>query len=110
MREYLIGYYQGVEVPHSFVDQGGSIFDCIPVEQQPSVRGSGQKVKNAPDFPADIATIISKANAKDDRKTVQMEAPLKVGRKDKFGNAMFCPPGTIPVRRITLGELLDLKH
>jgi hypothetical protein len=105
MREYLIKHYQGIEVPHSFMDQNGSIFDCIPVEQQPSVKESGQKVAKAPDFP----TIESKTDVKDERKTTPIQAPLRQDRKDKFGNAMFCPPGTIPKRRITLEELARFK-
>jgi hypothetical protein len=109
MREYLIGHYQGVEVLHSFVDDGGVVFDCIPVEQQPSIKGSGQKVMNPPDFPTDITTKVSKMNTRNDSKTVTIQAPLEEGRKDRFGNAMFCPPGTIPKRRITLEDLSLFK-
>jgi len=108
MREYLIEHYKGIEVLHSFVDYGDSIFDCIPVEQQPSIKKSGQKVLDAPDFPSDITTVSSEKNAKND-KAFSIKAPLSEDYKDRFGNTMFCPPGTIPIRRITIKDLTRFK-
>src|ERR1051326_9242870 len=43
MKEYLTKLYQGVEVLHSFMDENGSIFDCIPIEHQPSVRDRSEE-------------------------------------------------------------------
>src|ERR1700737_2153254 len=51
MKSHIVQLYEGVEAPHSFVDQSGAIFDCIPIEQQPSLRGSGESVSEAPDLP-----------------------------------------------------------
>src|SRR5437660_1714486 len=50
MKEYLTKLYQGVEVLHSFMDENGSIFDCIPLEHQPALKDSGN-VPKAPDLP-----------------------------------------------------------
>ena len=50
MKEYLTKLYQGVEVLHSFTDENGSVFDCIPIEEQPALKDSG-KVSKAPDLP-----------------------------------------------------------
>ena len=35
MKEHLTKLYQGVEVLHSFMDENGSVFDCVPIEKQP---------------------------------------------------------------------------
>ena len=49
---HIARLYEGVVVTHSFVDDNGQIFDCVPVEQQPSVRRAGsRKVAQAPDVP-----------------------------------------------------------
>ena len=39
MKEYLTKLYQGVEVLHSFTDENGSVFDCIPIEAATSIEG-----------------------------------------------------------------------
>src|SRR5262249_42217247 len=48
MQRHLLRLYDGVRVRHSFVKDGNH-FDCVPVEQQPSVRLLGlQSVAAAP--------------------------------------------------------------
>ena len=39
MKGHILELYEKVEAPHSFQDETGAIFDCIPVEQQPALRG-----------------------------------------------------------------------
>jgi len=34
MKAHLLKIYDRVEAPHSFMDETGAIFDCVPVEQQ----------------------------------------------------------------------------
>lgn len=34
MKTYLIESYQDLEVHHSFVDENGTIFDCISIERR----------------------------------------------------------------------------
>src|SRR5437763_12164870 len=50
MQSYLMDLYADVEAAHSFEDQGGRVVDCIPVDQQPSLRGSSQAVASPPDL------------------------------------------------------------
>lgn len=100
MKEYLTKRYQGVEVRHSFMDENGSIFDCIPLEQQPALKDSGN-VPKAPDLPG----IKSENAGKDNLTSTHIEPPLSPNRKDKYGNDMSCPPETIPVQRLTLEML-----
>jgi hypothetical protein len=101
MRTYLIGHYKEVEVVHSFMDENGSVFDCIPIEKQPALKNLRQSVAKAPDLPE----LQSKSDSKEDRYIPNIGSTTSSNLKDKFGNDMVCPPGSIPVRRITLEEL-----
>src|SRR3981189_3302551 len=51
MKSHILGLYENVEAAHSFVDETGAIFDCIPIGQQPALRGSKEEVPEAPDLP-----------------------------------------------------------
>lgn len=53
MRQYISDLYEGVEVAHSFVDDNGQVFDCIPVEQQFSLKGTPAGPAAPPDAPPD---------------------------------------------------------
>ena len=55
IQSYLTNYYSGVESVHSFVDTNGSIFDCIPVEKQVSLRDKTGPLPQPPDLPTDPA-------------------------------------------------------
>jgi hypothetical protein len=100
MRAHILKHYEGVTVQHSFVDANGSIFDCVPVEQQPGLRGKETTVPKAPDLPQPAEP--HAAGAKDERQASHIESPLGPGKVDTLGNKMECPDGTIPMRRLTL--------
>jgi len=101
MKSYLVEHYEGVEALHSFVDENGSIFDCMPIEKQPSVRRIGQSVAKPPDFP-----VKERKNVSDEhRNSTSVSLRLDANLKDRFGNALNCPPNTVPIRRITLDEI-----
>ncbi|MBV8056917.1 MAG: neprosin family prolyl endopeptidase [Deltaproteobacteria bacterium] len=95
MKRHLIERYEDLTVTHSFADESGQIFDCIPVRQQPSLKGTDITVAEAPDLPS--------PQTRGDAAAAQ--PPLRPDRADMHGNAMWCPPGTIPVRRITIEEM-----
>ncbi|HEV7179314.1 MAG TPA: neprosin family prolyl endopeptidase [Candidatus Baltobacteraceae bacterium] len=100
MQEHLVKLNEGVDVQHSFVDNAGSVFDCVPIDQQPSVRGTKHRIAKPRDLPG----------RPDGRAPAPSVAPLLVpGRKDRHGNAMHAPEGTIPVRRATLDTLTRFK-
>lgn len=92
MHRHLLNMYRGVQVRHSFV-KDASHFDCIPVEQQASVRLSGLDHVAAPPPQSML----------DGSSSVAQVAPEQ--SSDEFGNAIGCEGGTIPVRRITLEEM-----
>ncbi len=95
MKGHILGLYEKVEAAHSFQDETGAIFDCIPVEQQPALRGVKAAVPKAPDLPplegdASPRSASARAN-KDDREDVATGSPLRAGRKDPHGNVMHVP-------------------
>lgn len=101
MREHILSMYEGVEVEHSYV-MDSQHFDCIPIEQQPSVRLLGIKtIAAAP--PAPLAMEGSEPGAPNG--SLRLASPLTLGLEDAFGNAIHCDSGTIPMRRITLEEM-----
>ena len=60
----------------------------------------------APDAPpAGEASADAASGARDERADVLSSSPLGTDRKDFNGNVMHCPPGTIPMRRVTLEDL-----
>jgi hypothetical protein len=111
MKARILELYQGVEAQHSFMDESGGIFDCIPIEQQPSLRGSVEEVPTAPDLPplAAASDVSSDAGAtesqQDERNDILAGSLLSPDRTDWYGNTMACPEGTIPMRRVTLEEM-----
>lgn len=100
MKSHLIAQYDGMTVPHSFMDEDGQIWDCVPIDQQPSLRGKGNAAT-----PPDMPVPIKSAKSTTKKKAIELTAQLSADRKDHLGNAMYCPDGTIPIRRITLEEL-----
>jgi Neprosin/Pentapeptide repeats (8 copies) len=100
MHAHLLQLYEGVEAQHSFIDENGSVFDCIPIEQQAALRHSTEAVPKAPDLP----TVAGAPAARGHDVATQIE-PLHEHRTDQYGNRMHAPDGTIPVRRLTMENL-----
>lgn len=103
IRSHLTKYYDGLNAAHSFIDANGSVFDCIPIEQQYSLRG-----RDSGNLPAatDLPDAAARAAASPVPKPpVGALVQLHPDLRDPFGNQMHAPDGTIPVRRMTLEEL-----
>jgi hypothetical protein len=96
MRTYILNTYRGVSVTHSYVF-GGAYFDCVTTMSQPSVRDEHVTTlatpPAAPTAPK-AATVPGKRAA----------SPLGLGLHDAYGNAVSCPAGSIPMRRISLDQ------
>jgi hypothetical protein len=103
-KNYLIDHYSNMNPEISFVDSSGQIYDCIPFEQQAGLRGVADKsVPIAPDLP----TVDGEQHSKESKSNATQELGEK--NKDKFNNQMLAPAGTIPIRRITLDEIMRYK-
>jgi hypothetical protein len=83
MRQYILSRYRGVHVAHSYL-QGSQVFDCVPVEQQPSLREP--RAESISSQPPDLIK------------------PSHSGG-DRPDNSPGCEAHTIPMRRITLEQL-----
>lgn len=108
MKAHVLRLYENVEVPHSFVDENGSVFDCIPIEQQPALRNAREPVPQAPDVP-----YVAQAEGRgvpDERNDRHVPSQLGPDRRDRYGNVMQCPTGTIPMRRVTLEDLSRFEN
>ena len=111
MRGHILKLYEKTEAPNSFMDETGAIFDCIPIEQQPALRGSKESVPKAPDAPPiEPAGLQTKEGPHQEWKDHLVKSPIGADQKDRHGNLMFCPDGTIPMRRVTLDELTRFPH
>jgi len=104
MKSHILGLYNGVDARHSFEDENGSIFDCIPIDRQPSLRNSRERIGTPPEIPSMMAEASASRDA-DNRRDTLVASPLGPDRHDRHGNSMYCPEGTIPMRRITLDVL-----
>ena len=102
-RQHLLNLYSGVTVQHSFVDDSGQVFDCVPVAQQPALKKSAGPLATPPALPGKAKALSAPVGG----------VVLDGTRTDRFGNKMVCPPGTVPIRRVTLDEMNrfeDLHH
>jgi neprosin-like protein len=101
MRQHILSLYEGVTVAHSFLVDA-QYFDCVPIDQQPSVRQLGLKhALLTPPPPTSGPEEKSQAP----RESRGLTSPLTLGLMDPFGNAVSCEEGTIPMRRVTLEEM-----
>jgi hypothetical protein len=98
MQDFLLDLNEGVDVLHSFADDAGQVFDCVPIAEQPSLRGTG----HAPAVPLDLSALSGQSGAPT---APSIAGPLRPDRKDRHGNVMACPDGTIPLRRVTLDQI-----
>ena len=99
MKAHVLALYEGVEVASSFTDSAGQVFDCVPIDEQPSVKASGAPVASPPS----LAGIIG--GNSDEPVPEEPQLPEAPEEFDRHGNLMRCPPGFVPMRRITLDEL-----
>lgn len=97
-RAHLLHYYDGVTVLHSFEDDFGNVFDCVPMDQQPAAKYLGGK---APAEPPALPTPSFQTPSLQAILAGELpRAPL-----DRHGNRRACPDGSVAIRRLTLDEL-----
>ena len=101
MRQHILDLYQGVQVNHSFLLEGHA-YDCVPVEQQASLRMYGDGNIATPP-PAETMRQTQNANI---TPTTQIDAGSLI---DAFGNATRCEDNTIPMRRVTLEDMTQFN-
>jgi Neprosin len=105
MRQHLLGLYDGVSVKHSYA-LSGQTFDCMPINQQPSVRQLGIKTIAAPPPKAPALSTPAASSSSLGAVEASQQSPAAV---DAFGNTQRCEAGSFPMRRITLPEISRFK-
>ena len=113
MKGFLVQLYEGTSCDHSFLDAAGNAIDCLPFDQQPTVKAAreeghraeeGTPTASGLDHPAEFGI-----NSMDSGpKPTGMVAPLRQGRVDLYGNKVATPAGTVPFRRLTLARLAQV--
>jgi hypothetical protein len=96
LNAYLDVLNRRAEVVHSFVTPDGDCIDCMKVATQPGL--AGQAAQASP--PVGVPGVPAAPRAG----TPETAQGLDQG-SDAFGHVRRCPPGTIPVRRVGVGEL-----
>ena len=100
MLSFLRDFYTGIEVMNSFADEGGQVVDCVPFRLQPALRGSSEPI---PDPPPPGWSMQPSMDA------ISVNGQLAPGRRDRHGNEAWCSDETIPIRRISLEELVRFE-
>jgi hypothetical protein len=103
MKAHIVSTYEGVRVKNSFALGEQDYIDCVDRRTQPALRKDGKFM--ALEKPP--APMIAKEKRGDEARKGQQVAPmLSARKKDSFGNVQYCENGFIPMRRITLDELV----
>src|SRR5690348_6214822 len=92
MRRYVLDTYNSVQVAHSFL-LDSQYFDCIPIEQQPSVRQRAPRSIASPPPDPPAANILRNRSSSPEANAPQI-APTQ--SRDQFGNVIGCQSGSIP--------------
>jgi hypothetical protein len=110
MRRYLLDRYKGVHVSHSFVGSHDEDVDCIPIAEQMSLKsksGEEERVEwKLPEVPAISGKERKEPAAGEFKGRKSLDITLKRDDFDQEGNERYCEDDTIPVRRVTLDDLV----
>jgi hypothetical protein len=110
MKRHILVMYEDVESPHSFVSDD-QYFDCIRIEDQPSVRLLGISPEDIDRVGPDLAEIGEFTGSDPDAGEDKfVPSPLTPGEVDQSGNASACEEGMIPMRRLTLEDMVRFPN
>ncbi|MDO8122578.1 neprosin family prolyl endopeptidase [Isoptericola sp. b490] len=100
MKSHLLELYGDLDAEHSFEDPAGAEVDCVPIESQPSLRGTDGTIAVAPDLGPVLRGEPPQVPAQQ-----APRAPVNFHRRDRHGNEVYVPSGTIPIRRVRLADM-----
>ncbi len=103
MQEYVDTRYPKQSVRHTFTLPSGMGIDCVELRAQPGLLRAGMQSHVIAVPPAPLtASLTAPQNAED-------EAFLKEGNRNAQGEELSCPPGTIPIRRTTIEDVMRFR-
>lgn len=106
MKRHILVMYEGVDNTHSFIYYDQHV-DCITIETQPSVLLHKISLEDIDFAEPETVDVEGDVSAEEIADGVQYVTPqLTPGQLDDFGNEIFCEWGTIPLRRLTLEEMV----
>lgn len=118
MKSYILSYYQGVRPVRSFLNAAGQAVDCVPFEQQPTVRAAraaGYLIEVSPPTPAATPGMSLPDDAGPLSAPVSGSSlPPNATRSSASPSPPSSPepsqvpPGTVPLLRVTLDRLIPL--
>ncbi|WP_343668421.1 neprosin family prolyl endopeptidase [Chitinophaga sp.] len=97
IKKYIIDLYDGTSAVHSFQDEYGQVWDCIPFDEQPTLNKYQLKLAE----PADMEW--SGQNEESDEERITSNYNNQ--KVDPYGNKMQCPVGTIPMKRVRVEDV-----
>jgi neprosin-like protein len=113
MKAYLVDHYRGMHVTHTFTEAGDVSVDCVPILEQPSIknlRSDERTIERRPPSVLETPRGIEPQQGRTEfsaRRTIDIT--LKRGVVDAAGRERFCRGDTIPIRRITLDDLVRFR-
>jgi hypothetical protein len=111
MKKFLLDRYAGVRCEHTFIDSSGNHVDCIPFEQQQTLRtarkAGHQPPAKAPD-PSPLQEPPLAASMNHPPIPTPFVPPLRRGLTDPYGNRVGCPEGSVSLHRVTLSQMVAL--
>ena len=118
MKSYILSYYEGVTPVCSVLTTAGQPVDCVPFDQQPTVRAAraaGYPTDVTPPMPAPILgnsmpPDSSLPSAPISGDSMPPDTTLSPAMRSQLSSAQpsQIPPGTVPLLRITLERLIPL--
>lgn len=107
MQDYVNNYVDTTAIRHSFHAHEGFYVDCVDIMRQPSMLTpamSGQPIAQPP--PLDPSHLIKSYPNNGSVLPAQTDAEIHASETDENRNLRQCPEQTIPIRRITMVDLL----
>lgn len=106
MKAYVLQLYGGVQVQHSFELPGGIVFDCVPIDEQPGVRL--QNIGSIAE-PPELGPAPAPNGHTPGVERLFIGQQVDPSSKDAHGNQCRCPKGTIPMRRVSVEDIVRFR-
>ncbi len=100
-KKYIDDLYDKKSVVKSFTDTNGKITDCVPIEQQPSLKDSGLKSSDIPRQPSVLPVDLAPPLVESFLLIKSFTSPTVP--------EISCPQNSVPIRRLTMDVLKNFN-
>ncbi len=110
MRRHVLYMYEDVVHVSSFVVDVDYV-DCITIQSQPTVHHLGlETIAEPPHGTSPETTTLDGGSNGSPGAFTYADSVLRQGLRDRFGNAIACAAGTVPMSRLTLETLVRFRR